>query len=93
MSKKSKAAAKVKRASEKRARKASQKAQYTAWRDAGVTKGSKRARAMKAKGKKLAKARKGVSGAKPFPVGVWLNKDGTLKAGAPHKAWLALNGR
>jgi len=91
MSKKTKAKAKDKRAAEKRSRKASQKAQYQAWAAAGVTKGSKRQRSKKASDYKLLNPRKKGRTRIPFPVHLWLDKNGKLKAGAPHRAWLELN--
>jgi len=93
MSKATKARAKLKRVAEKRARKASMKAQYAAWAAAGVTKGSKRGRQTKALAKKLVKVRKGKSNKQPFPLHLWLTKYGTLKPGAPHRAWLELQKR
>lgn len=88
MSKAKKAQAKDKRRKEKSSKKASKKAQYAAWRDAGVTKGSKRAKS-KAKGSKLRTNRKRKH--IPFPVHLWLDAKGNLKPGSPHRAWLELN--
>lgn len=93
MSKATKARAKTKRAGEKRARKATMKAQYQAWAAAGVTKGSKRGRQTKAKGKKLVRVRKGKSNKQAFPLHLWLTPGGTLKHGAPHRAFLELQKR
>lgn len=89
MSKKAKAQNKTKRASDKRAKKAHKKAQYAAWRDQGVTKGSKRQKSKATETKKVA-TKKGPSGKKPFPVHLWLTPEGKLKPGSPHKAWLEL---
>lgn len=90
MSKKTKARAKVKRAQEKRARKASMKTQYQAWAAAGITKGSKRQKSKKALAHKLLNPKKGGRKRIPFPVHLWLDKNGNLKPGAPHKAYLEL---
>ena len=88
MSKKSKAKTKDKRASEKRTRKASLKAQYQAWARDGVTKGSKRQRSKKATAKKLLNPRKGGRTRIPYPLGPWTDKAGNLLPGYPHGAFL-----
>lgn len=88
MSKRSKAAAKEKRAKEKRARKASMKAQYEAWRDAGITKHSRRAKAQDKAGVSKLKRNSGKKKI-PWPVHLWVDKAGNLLPGSPHQVYLA----
>ena len=88
MSKRSKAAAKVKRQASKRAKKKAMQAQYEAWRDAGVTKGSRRASKRQKAGVKTIKGRSGRRSIPiPWPYHMWSQKDGSWKPGMPHWAW------
>jgi hypothetical protein len=88
MSAKTKARAKIKRSGEKRARKATLKAQYQAWARDGVTKGSKRQRSKKAIAKKLLNPRKGGRTRIALSLVPWTDKQGNLLPGAPHRAYL-----
>jgi hypothetical protein len=73
---------------EKRARKAQMKMQYKAWAEAGITHRSKRAKANKIANRKVRVNRRRQK--LPFPFHLWLRSDGTLRAGSPHAAYLAM---
>lgn len=92
MSKKTKARAKTKRASEKRARKASLKAKYQAWAADGITKGSKRQRNKRGRGAKLVNPHRRGSHI-PWNVDLFCNKRGELLPGAPHAVYIAWKAR
>lgn len=89
MSKASRARKKEARARDRRSKKQAAKAQYEAWRDAGITKGSRRARLRMAAAKSTVATKRGPSGKQPFPWHLFCDKAGVLLPGSPHKAFLA----
>lgn len=85
MSKKSKEKARLERRKHKASKKKATQAQYEAWRDAGVTKKTRRARRQDAKGKASVKVRRSRERI-PFPYGLFRHKDGTYRS-MPPWAW------
>lgn len=90
MSRASRARKKEARARERRSKKQAAKAQYEAWRDQGITKGSRRARHRMATAIATVATKRGPSGRQPFPWHLWVDKSGVLRPGSPHKAFLAM---
>lgn len=89
MSRSSRARKKEARARERRSKAQAMKAQYAAWRDAGVTKGSKRSRLRQATATRTVTRKRGPSGFQPFPWHLFCDREGVLRPGSPHKAFLA----
>ena len=84
MSKKSKEKARLERRKGKAAKKRAAQAKYEGYRDAGITKATRRSRMQKSKGKARLRGRSAERIA--FPYHLWLKKDGTYRS-MPAWAW------
>lgn len=87
----SRARRKIKRDAEKKKRKALMQAQYDKWRDSKNN--SKRKNKNNKKSTGLIDPRKSPRNKIPFPYHNFLDKDGNLKPGSPHRAYLAWRDR
>lgn len=84
----SRARTKARRKAERRAKKDAMRAQYEKW--AGTEANKKKKGQRRAGTKHLLNPRKGGRTRIPFPIHLWLDKNGNLKPGAPHRAYLEM---